>query len=137
MSTSVVHGTVRSVCPCDCPDTCGLSVTFEEGKITQITGDTEHPVTRGAICNKVRQLSDRVYHPGRLLYPMRRTGPKGDFSFERITWEDALNCGAYAEHHGRARRRSDFALQLQWQYGRAKCRRHGSPFLPPSRRESA
>lgn len=89
MSASGFQGTVRSVCPFDCPDTCGLSVTFEEGKITQITGDTEHPVTRGAICNKVRQLSDRVYHPERLLYPMRRTGPKGDLSFERITWEEA------------------------------------------------
>ncbi|WP_169081481.1 molybdopterin-dependent oxidoreductase [Paenibacillus sp. PL91] len=89
MSTATINGTVRSVCPFDCPDTCGLSVTFEEGKITKITGDTEHPVTRGAICNKVRQLNDRVYHPERLLYPMRRTGPKGSLSFERITWEEA------------------------------------------------
>lgn len=89
MSTTTFNGTTRSVCPFDCPDTCGLSVTFEEGIITKITGDTEHPVTRGSICNKVRQLNDRVYHPERLLFPMRRTGPKGELSFERISWEEA------------------------------------------------
>ncbi|CAM4438269.1 anaerobic selenocysteine-containing dehydrogenase [Paenibacillus endophyticus] len=91
MSTIVQNGTVRSVCPFDCPDTCGLSVTIEEGKITKITGDAAHPVTRGAICNKVRQLNDRVYHPERLLYPMRRKGPKGNMDFERITWEEAYD----------------------------------------------
>ncbi|WP_152970616.1 molybdopterin-dependent oxidoreductase [Bacillus sp. FJAT-28004] len=89
MSKSVINGTVKSVCPFDCPDTCGLSVTFEEGKITKITGDSEHPVTQGAICNKVRQLNDRVYHPERLLYPLRRIGPKGEHSFKRISWEEA------------------------------------------------
>nr|WP_141501205.1 molybdopterin oxidoreductase family protein [Paenibacillus luteus] len=89
MIKPTMNGTVRSVCPFDCPDTCGLSVTFEKGKITKITGDSEHPVTRGAICNKVRQLNDRVYHPERLLYPMRRTGPKGELAFERITWDEA------------------------------------------------
>lgn len=89
MSTSTLNGTTRSVCPFDCPDTCGLSITFEEGIITKITGDTEHPITRGALCNKVRQLNDRVYHPERLLFPMRRSGPKGELAFERISWETA------------------------------------------------
>ncbi|RCW42309.1 molybdopterin-containing oxidoreductase family protein [Paenibacillus prosopidis] len=89
MTKSVKSGTFRSVCPFDCPDTCGLSVTMDEGIITKITGDNEHPVTRGAICNKVRQLSDRIYHPERLLYPMRRTGPKGTLAFKRISWDEA------------------------------------------------
>ncbi|MBD2869929.1 molybdopterin-containing oxidoreductase family protein [Paenibacillus arenilitoris] len=87
--TSTASTTVRSVCPFDCPDACGLAVTLEDGLITQITGDKEHPVTRGAICNKVRQLTDRVYHPERLLYPMKRVGPKGTLAFERIGWEEA------------------------------------------------
>ncbi|MDQ8733624.1 molybdopterin oxidoreductase family protein [Paenibacillus sp. LHD-38] len=89
MSTTILNGTVRSVCPFDCPDTCGLSVTIADGKITKITGDAAHPVTRGAICNKVRHLNERVYHPDRFLYPMRRKGPKGTLDFERITWEEA------------------------------------------------
>jgi anaerobic selenocysteine-containing dehydrogenase len=91
MTTASKIKNVRSVCPFDCPDTCGLSVTLEDGVITKITGDHEHPVTRGAICNKVRQLADRVYHPERLLYPMRRNGPKGTLSFERISWEEAYD----------------------------------------------
>lgn len=81
--------TARSVCPFDCPDTCSLHVKIEHGRIVSVNGDPEHPVTLGAICNKVRNLPDRVYHPDRLLYPMRRVGPKGTREFERIGWEEA------------------------------------------------
>lgn len=86
-----VNGVVRSVCPFDCPDTCGLHVTLTEGKVTAVTGDPEHPITRGAICNKVRQLPDRVHHPERLLTPMRRVGPKGTLQFEPISWDEAYD----------------------------------------------
>ncbi|MBN2910454.1 molybdopterin oxidoreductase family protein [Polycladomyces sp. WAk] len=81
----------RSVCPLDCPDTCGLRVTVEDGRITRVTGDPDHPITRGVICHKVRYFPARVHHPERLLYPMRRTGRKGEGKFERITWEEALD----------------------------------------------
>ncbi|MFF2887386.1 molybdopterin-dependent oxidoreductase [Paenibacillus sp. NPDC057967] len=91
MNTFLENGVVRSVCPFDCPDTCGLHVTLQDGRVTNVTGDPDHPVTRGAICNKVRQLPDRVHHPERLLYPMRRTGPKGSLQFERISWDEAYD----------------------------------------------
>lgn len=91
MNTFATNGVVRSVCPFDCPDTCGLHVTLTDGKVVSVTGDPDHPVTRGAICNKVRHLPDRVHHPERLLYPMRRTGPKGTFEFQRISWEEAYD----------------------------------------------
>ncbi|WP_214629745.1 molybdopterin oxidoreductase family protein [Paenibacillus agaridevorans] len=84
-------GIVRSVCPFDCPDTCGLHITIENGEVKKVTGDPLHPVTKGAICNKVRQLPDRVHHPDRLLHPMRRVGPKGTLDFEPITWEEAYD----------------------------------------------
>ena len=45
----------------------------------------DHPFTRGFLCQKVARYLDRVYHPDRLLYPMRRVGPKGDGRFERIS----------------------------------------------------
>jgi anaerobic selenocysteine-containing dehydrogenase len=80
---------VRSVCPFDCPDTCSLHVKIENDRIVSIDGNPDHPVTQGAICNKVRHLNERVYHEDRLLYPMRRVGPKGTLHFERISWEEA------------------------------------------------
>lgn len=82
---------VRSVCPLDCPDTCSLLVDVEEGKITRVTGHPDHPVTKGAICHKVRRFPERVHHKDRLLYPLRRTASKGSSQFERITWSEAYD----------------------------------------------
>lgn len=93
---------VRSVCPLDCSDTCSLLVDVEDGKIERIAGHPDHPVTRGAICNKVRKFPERVYHKDRLLYPLRRTGPKGSLEFERISWTEA-----YEE----IRRKFQFAIE--------------------------
>ncbi|WP_134701721.1 molybdopterin-dependent oxidoreductase [Ammoniphilus sp. YIM 78166] len=84
------NGIFHSVCPLDCPDTCSLHVYKEEGRITKVRGNPEHPVTQGAICNKVRHMAERIYHPERLLYPMKRVGKKGHGEFERITWEEAI-----------------------------------------------
>ncbi|MBO9599446.1 MAG: molybdopterin oxidoreductase family protein [Cohnella sp.] len=81
--------TARSVCPLDCPDTCSLHVKIDNGRIVSVDGNPDHPATQGAICNKVRHIPERVYHPDRVLYPMRRVGPKGTHSFERISWEEA------------------------------------------------
>jgi anaerobic selenocysteine-containing dehydrogenase len=80
-----------SVCPLDCPDTCSLSVTVEGGRITQVRGSTANPFTRGVICNKVTRYPELVHGPDRLLYPLRRTGPKGSTRFERISWDAALD----------------------------------------------
>jgi anaerobic selenocysteine-containing dehydrogenase len=84
--------TVRAVCPHDCPDTCGLVVTVDPatGRAVDLRGDRDHPFTRGFLCQKVANYLDRVYHPGRLLYPMRRTGRKGEGRFERIPWAEAV-----------------------------------------------
>ncbi|SFJ66917.1 molybdopterin-containing oxidoreductase family protein [Thermoflavimicrobium dichotomicum] len=80
----------RSVCPLDCPDTCSLSVTVKNNRIVSVTGNPHHPVTRGVICHKVRKFPERIYHPDRVLYPLKRTEKKGDLSsFQRITWEEA------------------------------------------------
>ncbi|WP_425355472.1 molybdopterin-containing oxidoreductase family protein [Saccharibacillus sacchari] len=83
-------GVFPAVCPLDCPDTCGLLLHKEEGKIVKVTGNPHHPATKGAICNKVRHMAEKVYHPDRLLYPMKRSGPKGSGRFMRISWAEAL-----------------------------------------------
>src|SRR5947208_3504796 len=81
---------VRAVCPHDCPDTCGMVVTVEDGRATRLRGDREHPFTQGFLCQKVTRYLQRVYHPDRLEYPMKRVGPKGAGRFQRITWEEAV-----------------------------------------------
>ncbi|PRZ41424.1 anaerobic selenocysteine-containing dehydrogenase [Antricoccus suffuscus] len=83
--------TVRGACPHDCPDTCAMLVTVVDGKATKVQGDPDHPFTHGGLCVKVNNYVDKVYSPDRLLFPMRRTGPKGSGRFERITWDAALD----------------------------------------------
>jgi anaerobic selenocysteine-containing dehydrogenase len=81
----------HSVCALDCPDCCSVLVTVENGRGTKLRGNPEHPVTRGFLCGKVAQYLEREYSPGRLLYPQRRIGAKGEGRFERITWDEALD----------------------------------------------
>ena len=91
---------VHAACPHDCPDACGVLITVEDGRATKIKGDPAHPVTRGFLCAKVAKYLDRVYSPDRVLYPMRRVGPKGLRSagegarvtreWQRISWDEAL-----------------------------------------------
>jgi molybdopterin guanine dinucleotide-containing S/N-oxide reductase-like protein len=91
---------VHAACPHDCPDACGVLITVEDGRATRIVGDPAHPVTRGFLCAKVAKYLDRVYSPDRVLYPMRRVGPKGPTAaavgaratqtWQRISWDEAL-----------------------------------------------
>jgi len=82
---------VRATCPHDCPDTCAIHVTVENGVATEIKGDPDHPTTAGVLCTKVSRYIDRTYHPDRLLTPLRRVGNKGEGKFEAITWDEALD----------------------------------------------
>lgn len=84
-------GIFPSVCSLDCPDQCGLLVHKRDGRIVKIEGDPAHPVTQGSICNKVRNMAERIYDPKRLEYPLKRIGGKGEGRFERITWEEAVD----------------------------------------------
>lgn len=82
--------TVHGVCPHDCYDTCGFDVVVEDEAIREIRGDRNHPITRGFLCFKVNRYLERLNHRDRVLFPMRRIGPKGAGEFERISWEQAL-----------------------------------------------
>src|SRR5688572_16647253 len=79
-----------SVCPLDCPDRCALDVTVDAGKVVKIDGSTRSELTDGYICAKVRGFGKREYAPGRVLHPMKRTGPKGSGQYARVAWEEAL-----------------------------------------------
>jgi anaerobic selenocysteine-containing dehydrogenase len=82
---------VRAVCPHDCPDTCAMLVTVENGVATKVQGNPDHPPTAGALCAKVSRYTERTYHPDRLLLPKRRVGKKGEGRFEVISWETAIS----------------------------------------------
>lgn len=82
---------VRGACPHDCPDTCSLLTTVENGVATRVQGNPDHPQTDGVLCNKVSRYTERTYHAERLLNPLRRVGPKGSGRFEPVSWDTALD----------------------------------------------
>jgi anaerobic selenocysteine-containing dehydrogenase len=90
-STEATRTVVRGACPHDCPDTCAMLITVEDGRAIEVRGDPDHPFTRGALCVKVNDYVERVYSPDRVLYPLHRTGPKGSGTFQRISWDEALD----------------------------------------------
>ncbi|MWL88527.1 molybdopterin-dependent oxidoreductase [Cupriavidus sp. SW-Y-13] len=82
---------VRAACPHDCPDTCALLVTVEDGRAIKVAGDPDHPGTQGVLCTKVSRYTERTYHPNRVLTPLRRVGRKGEGKFESVSWDEALD----------------------------------------------
>jgi anaerobic selenocysteine-containing dehydrogenase len=81
---------VRGACGHDCPDTCSWVVEVRDGTAVKLSGDPAHPFTRGTLCAKVNHYLERVYHPDRVLYPLKREGRKGDGNFVRVAWDEAL-----------------------------------------------
>src|SRR3954453_7133302 len=85
------NSTIRTACPLDCPDSFTLDVTVEQGRIQKSDGGDANPVTRNFICAKVRRFGERIYGEDRVLYPAVRKGNKGQGTFTRVTWEEALD----------------------------------------------
>jgi anaerobic selenocysteine-containing dehydrogenase len=106
---------VDTACPLDCPDACSLAVTVSQGKVVEIDGSHRNPVTNGFICAKVRKFGDRVYGADRLLYPAIRSGRKGDGTFKRASWNDAMHL--IAERFVAARAESGGESILPYSYG--------------------
>ena len=107
---------IRTTCPRDCYDGCGIAVVKRDGRITKVLGDPDHPVARGALCGKCAVAYNGVWlDPGaRLLHPMKRTGPKGSGTFEAISWDEAL--ASVAERFHAIGRESGFDRILHTHY---------------------
>lgn len=77
----------RTACSRNCADACGVIAAVENGRVVRLSGDPEHPVTRGFLCHRTSRFLDRQYHPDRLTSPLVRR----DSGFESISWEDATD----------------------------------------------
>src|SRR5262245_52475763 len=84
--------TIRTTCPRDCYDTCGVLVVKRDGIVAKVLGDPDHPVSRGALCGKCAIAYNGVWRDpqARLTRPLRRAGPKGEGRFESVTWDAAV-----------------------------------------------
>ena len=76
---------IRGACPHDCPDTCAIITEVDQKRAVNFYADSVQPITQGWLCAKVRPYLEHIYHPDRLLYPLRRVGPKGSGQWERIS----------------------------------------------------
>ncbi len=80
----------RSYCGL-CHPRCGTLLHIENNKVVKVTGDPDHPITRGVICERGRLMLDHLYHPQRLNHPLKRIGEKGEGRWQRISWDQALD----------------------------------------------
>ncbi|HEV7846066.1 MAG TPA: molybdopterin-dependent oxidoreductase [Thermoleophilaceae bacterium] len=83
---ALIHG----ACPHDCPDTCAMHVTVEDGRATKVAGDPDHPITVGFLCGKVSNYLERVYSDDRILHPLLRENG----GFRQASWDEALDVAA-------------------------------------------
>lgn len=69
---------------------CGVRLFVKDGELIKVEGDPDHQLTRGRLCVRCLAMKEAVYHPDRILYPMKRD-PKdrGLDKFERISWDEA------------------------------------------------
>jgi len=72
-----------------CHQGCGVLLYVKDGKLVKVEGDPEFPLSQGRLCPRCLALTQVVYHPDRLKYPMKRAGDRGEGKWERISWEEA------------------------------------------------
>ncbi len=90
LSSATDTAQVLGACPHDCPDTCSILTTVQNGIAIKVQGNPAHPHTDGVLCTKVSRYTERTYHPDRILQPLKRVGPKGAGKFEPVGWDAAL-----------------------------------------------
>ena len=85
--------TIRTTCPRDCYDACGVVVKLAADGTVNVVGDPAHSVSRGALCGKCSIGYNGVWRDPsvRLTRPLKRVGPKGAGRFEPIEWDAALS----------------------------------------------
>ncbi len=88
-----------------CHGVCQVLVHLEGDRVVKVTGDPDSPTSKGYICPKGAASPELLYHPDRVIYPLRRAGKRGENKWERISWDQALDemaekLGAVKEESG-------------------------------------
>ena len=88
----VERKTVKTTCPRDCYDACGMKVIIEDGRVRKVSGDRGHVVSRGKLCPKCALAYNGAWIDSeqRLTQPLRRTGPKGSRRFAPASWDEVI-----------------------------------------------
>jgi anaerobic selenocysteine-containing dehydrogenase len=89
---SALEEIIRTACPRDCYDTCGVTVQKRKGAIDSVRGDPAHFVSQGQLCTKcsIGYNNEWLDPRARLTRPLRRVGRKGEGRFEPVSWEVAI-----------------------------------------------
>ena len=96
LTTTVNGGTikvdkvVKTICPRNCFDTCGVVAYVKDGRMLKVEGDPGHPITRGHLCVKANTYVQRTYHKDRIKHPLLRVGKRGRSEFRQVSWDDAF-----------------------------------------------
>lgn len=90
--TEAKREVIKTTCPRDCYDACGMVAVFDDGKLRRLLGDPDHHIARGSLCGKCAIVYNGVWRDpdARLSQPLRRTGRKGEGKFQPISWDEAL-----------------------------------------------
>ena len=90
MEVNGFDNVVKSYCRM-CHGGCGVLVFTKKGKAVKIIGDPNCPINHGTLCSKGIASPQLAYHPDRLIFPVRRVGPKGSGRWKRVSWDEALD----------------------------------------------
>ncbi len=74
----------------NCSTVCGMVAKVEDGKIRKLEGNPLDPNSQGKLCAKGQAAINMVEDPERILYPMKRVGPRGSGQWQRVSWEEAV-----------------------------------------------
>lgn len=108
-----------------CHGGCLYELTVENGRVVKARPSKEGPLNRGRGCVKGMSIVEQMYHPQRLLYPMKRLGERGSGKWQRISWEEAYETIA-------ARMRADPGLWARVYFGAHGHRTASSSVLLPA-----
>lgn len=96
--------TIRSTCGF-CHIGCGILVHMEGGRVSKVEGDKAHPLNRGLLCPKGHASVEYLYHPNRVLRPLKRVGKRGEGAWVPVSWDEAIEVvcqrlGALRDQYG-------------------------------------